>query len=235
MTPYSRSATWREGRKLSVMLNINQFGQYATLFPSYNAMDQLNSIGTSNYNALQTTLRLRAWHGLSTQFAYTWAHALDEITAYRGVIPLDSTNLKAEYGNGDFDTRHNFSAVFTWDIPGSSHGPRWLTHGWALNSLMTFHTGQPLDQVRPGLNVIADPFAGWTILSKKLRPSQASTGLTRQRSARRRRLACRTYLAMTCAATSTMDLVSPMSTCQFSRIFRSRSGSTPNCGRRCLT
>ena len=149
-----------EGRKLSVMLNINQFGQYATLFPSYNAMNQLNSIGTSNYNALQTTLRLRAWHGFSSQFAYTWAHALDEISAYRGVIPLDSTNLKAEYGNGDFDTRHNFSAVFTWDIPGSSHGPKWLTHGWALNSLMTFHGGQPLDQVRPGLNVIADPFAG---------------------------------------------------------------------------
>ncbi len=149
-----------EGRKLSIMLNINQFGQYAAQFPNYGGMNQLNSIGTSNYNALQSTLRLRTWHGLSSQFVYTWAHALDEITAYRGAIPRDSTNLKGEYGNGDFDTRHNFSATLTWDIPGSSHGPKLLTHGWQVNSLMTFHGGQPLDGVRPGYDEIANPFAG---------------------------------------------------------------------------
>src|SRR6266700_324728 len=165
-------AVWEVGyvgsqaRKLSVMLNINQFGQLdtcvtpATCFPNYGGVNQLNSIGNSNYNSLQSTLRLRAWHGLSSQFVYTWAHALDDISAYRGVLPYDSTNLRAEYGNGDFDTRHNFSATFTWDIPGSSHGPRILTHGWAVNSLMTFHGGQPLDGVRTGLDQIANPFAG---------------------------------------------------------------------------
>ena len=153
-----------EGRKLSIMLNINQFGQLSSCvgcpFPNYGGVNQLNSIGTSNYNALQTTLRLRAWHGLSSSIAYTWAHALDDITAYRGAIPYDSTNLKGEYGNGDFDTRHNFSATLTWDIPGSSRGPRELTHGWSVNSLMTFHGGQPLDQVRTGYDIIGDPFAG---------------------------------------------------------------------------
>jgi len=153
-----------EGRKLSIMLNINQFGQYSTglnaPYPNYGGINQLNSIGTSNYSAMQSTLRLRAWHGFSSQFAYTWAHALDEITAYRGALPFNSTNPKAEYGNGDFDTRHNFSGTLTWDIPGSSHGPKLLTHGWQVNSLLTFHRGQPLDQVRTGLNEIADPFAG---------------------------------------------------------------------------
>ncbi len=130
-----------EGRKLSVMLDINQIGgsfvdgNYATQYPNFGSMNQLNSIGTSNYNALQSTLRLRAWHGLNTQIAYTWAHELDEISAYRGAIPYDSTNLKGEYGNGDFDTRQNFSATLTWAIPGSSHGPRVLTHDWSVNSL----------------------------------------------------------------------------------------------------
>src|SRR6202011_1713600 len=114
-----------EGRKLAIMLDINQKpGTHAegalTQFPNYGGINQLNSIGNSNYNALQSTLRLRAWHGLTSQFAYTWAHAMDNITAYRGAIPFDSTNPKAEYGNGDFDTRHNFSATLTWDIPGSS-------------------------------------------------------------------------------------------------------------------
>jgi len=154
-----------EGRKLSIMLDINQLpGTHAdgalTQFPNYGGINQLNSIGNSNYNALQSTLRLRAWHGLTSQFVYTWAHALDMITEYRGVLPFDSTNPKAEYGNGDFDTRHNFSATFTWDIPGSSHGPKILTHGWAVNSLMTFHGGQPVDGVRTGFDEIANPFAG---------------------------------------------------------------------------
>jgi hypothetical protein len=154
-----------EGRKLSIMLDINQIpgtsnNGFLTQFPNYGGINQLNSIGTSNYNALQTTLRLRAWHGLSTQMAYTWSHELDEISAYRGAIPYDSHNYKAEYGNGDFDTRNNFSATLTWDIPGSSHGPKVLTHGWSVNSLMTFHSGQPLDEVRTGYDIIGDPFAG---------------------------------------------------------------------------
>src|SRR6202035_794432 len=88
------------------------------------------------------------------------AHALDEITAYRGALPFDSTNIKLDYGNGDFDTRHNFSATLTWDIPGSSRGPKVLTHGWSVNSLMTFHKGQPLDQSRTGFDIIGNPFAG---------------------------------------------------------------------------
>ena len=181
-----------EGRKLSIMLNINQLpggatvlspitgqqttnGNYIAQFPNYGGINQLNSVGTSNYNALQSTLRLRAWHGLSTQIAYTWAHELDEISAYRGAIPYDSNNLKAEYGNGDFDTRQNFSATLTWDIPGSSHGPQWLSHGWSVNSLMTFHGGQPLDEVRSGYDIIGSPFAG---VSHSFQKSAAFTGVT---------------------------------------------------------
>jgi hypothetical protein len=159
-----------EGRRLSVLLDINQpvpgtaVGTYvlpfASQYPNFNAINQLNSIGTSNYNALQTTLRLRAWHGLSSQFGYTWAHNLDEITAYRGVIPFDSYNLKADYGNSDFDQRHTFTGTVVWDIPGSAHGPKALTHGWSVSSSLAFHGGQPNDQVRQSLDLIGDPFGG---------------------------------------------------------------------------
>jgi hypothetical protein len=164
-----------EGRKLSIMLDINQFNQLTPTFPNYGGVNQLNSIGTSNYNALQTTLRLRAWHGLNASFAYTWAHELDEISQYRGAIPYDSTNLKGEYGNGDFDTRNNLSGTFTWDIPGSSRGPSWLTHGWSVNSLLTFHGGQPLDEVRTGYDIIGDPFAG---VSHSFQKTASFTGVT---------------------------------------------------------
>jgi Carboxypeptidase regulatory-like domain/TonB dependent receptor len=158
-----------EGRKLSTMLQINQigaqtFGQFNAQYPNVNTIQQLNSAGTSNYNSLQSTLRIRAFHGLSSQFSYTWAHALDVMSEYRAVVPLDSYNLKAEYGNGDFDTRHNFTTSLIYDVPGSSHGPKILTHGWQVNSLLSFHTGQPFNISggfsRPGCDLVADPFAG---------------------------------------------------------------------------
>jgi hypothetical protein len=156
--------------KLSVMQNINQAPlaggprPFAAQYPAFGDINQLNSAGNSNYNSLQTTFKIRSWHGLDSQFAYTYGHELDEVTEYRGVIPLDSTNLKAEYGNGDFDTRHNFTATIAYSIPGSSWGPKILTHGWQLSSLFSFHTGQPFNinggTERPGYDLIGDPFAG---------------------------------------------------------------------------
>jgi len=157
-----------EGRKLSIMQNINQDGAFTTQYPNYGSIIQLNSDGTSNYNSLQTTLKIRSYHGFNAQFAYTYSHELDEVTEYRGAIPFDSFNLAQEYGSGDFDTRHNFTAFFTWDIPGSSHGPQWLSHGWQVSSEITIHSGQPFNfpgldasgTQRPGLNLVSNPFAG---------------------------------------------------------------------------
>jgi hypothetical protein len=153
-----------DAHKLSVMTNINQNGAFSAQYPNYGSIIQLNSEGTSNYNSLQTTLKIRNWHGLGAQFSYTWAHALDEVTEYRGAIPLDSFNLAQEYGSSDFDTRQNFTAFWSYDIPGSSHGPRILTHGWQLSSFLSIHSGQPFNfnagTQRPGLNIISNPFAG---------------------------------------------------------------------------
>jgi Carboxypeptidase regulatory-like domain/TonB dependent receptor-like, beta-barrel len=154
--------------KLNVMLNINQNGLYNLAYPDVGSILQLNSNGNSNYNALQSVLKLRSWHGFTAQFNYTWAHALDNVTEYRGVIPFDSYNLALDYGSSDFDTRQLFSGIWTYNIPGSSHGPAILTHGWQLSGAVNFHTGQPFNfpgpdtsgTQRPGLNVIGDPFAG---------------------------------------------------------------------------
>ena len=74
--------------KLNVMLNLNQNGAFNAPYPDVGSILQLNSNGTSNYNALQATLKMHGWHGFTAQFAYTWAHALDEVTEYRGVDSL---------------------------------------------------------------------------------------------------------------------------------------------------
>ena len=157
-----------ETRKQSVMLDINQHGTVSCAvgcpFDSFGHINQLNSIANANYNSLQTTFRIRTWHGLSGQFAYTWAHALDMDTDYRHVLPLDSTNLKAEYGNSDFDTRHNFTSFFTYEVPKASWANGWssrLVNGWEVSTLISLHGGQPFGgSPRPGQDVIANPFAG---------------------------------------------------------------------------
>jgi hypothetical protein len=132
-------------------------------FPNFGNILQLNTIGTSNYNALQTILRLRAWRGLSAQFAYTWSHALDEISEYRATVVDDNYNTRRDYGNSDFDTRHLFTIDFTYDVPKAP----WATSGWSkrlfndyqVSSVMNWHTGQPYDEILSYLNVVGNPFA----------------------------------------------------------------------------
>ncbi|HZU08695.1 MAG TPA: TonB-dependent receptor [Pseudacidobacterium sp.] len=173
-----------EGRRLLSLLNINQpylgafnsgyTGQYAlpyqAQYPGYSDINQIESIGTSNYNSLQAVLRSNNWHGLTAQAAYTWGHNLDEVTAYRGALPQDSTNFKGDYGNSDFDTRNTFVGYANYDIP-VFKGPSRLTHGWQVNTAFTFKGGQPItiynandtsgtNEYTQRVNQVANPFAG---------------------------------------------------------------------------
>jgi hypothetical protein len=171
--------------KLSVMQNINQIPlvdaanslltpaqlqasrPFFSEYPNFGDINQLNSVGDSNYNSLQTTFKLRSWHGLTSQMSYTWGHELDTVSEYRGVIPLDSTNLKAEYGSGDYDTRNSFTASFVYDVPkvaAATNWTRYILNDWQLSSLLVFHGGQPFNITgntnRPGLDITGNPFAG---------------------------------------------------------------------------
>jgi outer membrane receptor protein involved in Fe transport len=137
-----------EGRHLLSILDINQAAlgggprPYATQFPNVTFINEIQSIGTSNYSSLQATIRASNVHGLTAQAAYTWSHSLDEVSAYRGALPQDSTNFKGDYGPGDFDMRNNFVGLLTYNIPGGSR-MKSLTNGWEITSLLTFHGGLP--------------------------------------------------------------------------------------------
>lgn len=164
-----------EGRRLLSILNINQpfltgGRPYDSTYSQYGDINQIESIGTSNYNSLQAVFSVRSMHGLTTQFSYTWSHNLDEVTQYRGQLPQDSTNFKGDYGNSDFDTRNTFVGFANYEVPGF-RGPSLLTHGWQLNTVITLKGGQPINLFtgtdttgtneytqRP--NQVAGPFAG---------------------------------------------------------------------------
>ena len=165
-----------QGRKLNIISNINQNGA----FTHFGNILQMNSTGTSNYNSLQSSFRLKSWHGLTTQFGYTWSHALDIISEYRGTILDDAFNPKLDYGNGDFDTRHAFTASFVYQVPNApwatSAWSKRLVNGWQASSLWNFHSGQPFDEVRSYLNLIGNPFKTGNGVTIDHKFSQANGG-----------------------------------------------------------
>lgn len=144
---------------------------YFQEFPNYGIINQVDSGATANYNALQATLRARTWRGLSGQFSYAWSHNLDDSTAVCCSNPEDSNNLGRDYGNSSYDIRNHFASYLSYDIPGSHIGPKWLSHGWELNNVLHFNTGEPFpilvgtdssgtgeNQDRP--NISGNPTAG---------------------------------------------------------------------------
>jgi hypothetical protein len=112
---------------------------------------------------LQTVLRTRAWHGITSQFAYTWSHSLDEVSEYRAAIADDAFDLKRDYGNSDYDTRNLFTVDFAYDVPkapwANSGWSKRVFNDWQVSSIWNFHSGQPSDEERLGLNLIGNPYA----------------------------------------------------------------------------
>ncbi len=141
-------------------------------FPTYGVINQVESNGSGNYNSLQATLKTSSYHGVSSQFNYTWSHSLDEMTTYRSRLPQDSNNLKGDYGNSDYDTRNNFNGAVFYDLPRlGSRTPAWIATGWQVNSALTFRGGLPFNIAtssdttgtsekyqRP--NLVGNPYAG---------------------------------------------------------------------------
>jgi hypothetical protein len=144
---------------------------YFSRFPNYAVINQVESRASSNYNSLQALIRTTSWRHLTSQLTYTWSHNLDEETGFIPYLPQNSFDLAGEYGNADFDVQNTFSAYANYDVPGSSRGPKWLSSGWQVNSLLSFHGGLPFSvtashensgngESADRANQIGKPFAG---------------------------------------------------------------------------
>jgi hypothetical protein len=114
-------------------------------YPALAAINIQESIGNSNYNSLQASIRTTRWNNVTLNASYTAAKALDNGSGVRDTIAANSFDLRREYGPGAFDIRHVFTGFAIYDVPAlGSRLPR-LTRGWQLNSLFSVHTGEPID------------------------------------------------------------------------------------------
>jgi hypothetical protein len=109
---------------------------------------QENSSGQSNYNSLQTSLRITNYHGFMSVVNYVWSKSLDNSSDGEDFIPnaaqpQNSTNPAAEYGPSTFNVPHRFVWVAGYELPHQSGNLARVKNGWGVNSSLNLQSGQP--------------------------------------------------------------------------------------------
>jgi hypothetical protein len=130
---------------------------YNAQFPYLAAIYQQGNIYKSNYNALQTTLTARNYHGFSVIAGYTYGHALDDVGAnwdfgYGNGLAQNQAFPQREYASSDFDIRHRLTVSATYAIPGIK-APAQLLQGWQLNTIVSLYSAQPWGPIDAGTDV----------------------------------------------------------------------------------
>jgi hypothetical protein len=103
----------------------------------------------SNYNAMQTSLRVTDWHGFTSTLNYTWSHSIDDASDGEDYVPNasqpnDSTApIGSNRGNSNFDVRNRLTWNFVYKFPNHKGSWQRVTDGWGLNGIVTAQSGQP--------------------------------------------------------------------------------------------
>jgi hypothetical protein len=119
--------------------------------PFLGSYQLFESSANSSYHALQLEARKRYSQSLQFTAAYTWSHAIDDVSdvfpiAGAPAIAQDSANLRAERASANFDVRHRLAASLVWHLPFFRNSPgvtRRLLNDWQIASVFQMQTGQP--------------------------------------------------------------------------------------------
>jgi hypothetical protein len=109
------------------------------------------TIGNSNYNALQITLR-HSSKRLSVLAGYTYSKSEDQSSNIGEEInPLDPALSKALSA---FDVKHNFVVSYSYKIPFETlfHASNRWTEGWEISGITHFTSGLPVTLINYGDN-----------------------------------------------------------------------------------
>ena len=109
----------------------------------------------SHYSGLQASAG-KQFGGLTLRGNYTYSHCIDEVSN-GGLLPFSSLgilsplpgSLRKEYGNCDYDVRHNLSAFGIYKIPfhSSYRLLREALGGWQISQTAFLHSGLPFSVI----------------------------------------------------------------------------------------
>jgi hypothetical protein len=141
-------------------------GQYSYYDSQYGSLFAWRSVGWSNYNALQVTVRHKMVRGLQFDLNYTFSKSIDIASDAERVTPesfggyqglnkaiVNAWNPDQMKAVSAFDATHQFNANWLWQLP-IGRG-KWLVHdsnraldaligGWQLTGLFRITSGFPL-------------------------------------------------------------------------------------------
>jgi hypothetical protein len=126
-------------------------GTRVGLGPDFQNDDYDASVGNSNYNSFQTSLR-HAGKRYSFSIGYTFSKSIDQASSISD--PGNPYNLAATRALSAFDLTHNFVASYSVQLPLerlSSHF-RSVTGGWSLSGITRISSGFPVTMREDGDN-----------------------------------------------------------------------------------
>ena len=109
------------------------------------SVTQLEGTGNSSYQSLQAELRINHRHKLHLRSAFTWSHAIDDVSdlfdlAGAFALPQNS-RARSERGSANFDARLRLATHFVWDLP--FQRKKGLVSGWQMSGIGALQTAQP--------------------------------------------------------------------------------------------
>jgi len=114
---------------------------------------ELQTAGSSWYNALEVSLNKRFSHGLQLLASYTWARSLTDASGSSTAIAQganlvgDQNNPRVRYGPDGFIRPNRLVVSYLYEIPGpkkmNSVSGRFLS-GWGLSGITTIQSGRRL-------------------------------------------------------------------------------------------
>jgi len=122
-------------------------------------INQVNSNGNSNYNALWVTLDRHFSHGLQFLSSYTFSKSLDYNSLSTGetYVLQNAYNPRGDYGPSEFDVRHRFVVSGFYQLPFKANR---LVGGWEVGTVVQAQTGNPLNPtvaINPGVSLTVRP------------------------------------------------------------------------------
>jgi len=149
--PYAGLGFWSTGKQ--------SYNQTIRPFPQFQSISDSESIGYSNYNALDFKLQKRFSQGVTVLAAFTWSSNWDNLWGASSTLnpgnngPQDIYNLKPEYARAVNDIPKRTTIAATYELP-FGHGKmflgganRWLDYavgGWRFNDIMIIQDGAAL-------------------------------------------------------------------------------------------
>jgi hypothetical protein len=124
-------------------------GTRGPLGPNFGSDTNQTTIGKSNYNALQLSLRHTSGR-LELSAGYTYSKSLDESSNLgEEVNPI---NPSLSYALSSFDVKHNFVVSYNYKVPVESlfHTSNRWTQGWEVSGITHFSSGLPVTLVSYG-------------------------------------------------------------------------------------